>query len=149
VAEEIAQAMITRFPTAGHIKYLLGYVYRKQGKIDEAQKMFIRAHDETAVVLQFQLNCHYEQGYNHFLNLEWHQAIGLLQRFYETSAIPGFRTYCAYMLGMSFEMLFQTEKAVDMMKKVSVTVRKARCWFSFIDCCCSSFSYSCSLLAGV
>ena len=106
--------MIARFPTAGQIKYLLGYVYRKQGKLDEvraahsaydnlrlpfavfatfasqctppqAQKMFIAAHDETAVVRQFQLNCHYEQGYNHFLNMEWHQAIGLLQKFYDST----------------------------------------------------------------
>lgn len=116
--------MIARFPTAGQIKYLLGYVYRKQGKLDEvhaahsaydnlpapsfllfsqhpasrctlqAQKMFIAAHDETAVVRQFQLNCHYEQGYNHFLNMEWHQAIGLLQKFYDSTCYASTPLLC-------------------------------------------------------
>ena len=45
--------------------------------------MFIAAHDETACVPQFQLNCTYEQGYNHFLNMEWHVAITFLQKFYD------------------------------------------------------------------
>jgi len=100
------------------------YVLRKQGKIQESSDAFLKAKTAMQEVPAFQLKVDYELGSNHFMLLEWNQALEYLTRFLDGYDAEAFRTYCAYQVAFCYIMLENQAKAIEYMKKVQPWVRK-------------------------
>eukprot|EP01100_Stratorugosa_tubuloviscum_P012424 TRINITY_DN590_c0_g3_i1.p1 TRINITY_DN590_c0_g3~~TRINITY_DN590_c0_g3_i1.p1 ORF type:complete len:511 (-),score=202.08 TRINITY_DN590_c0_g3_i1:92-1624(-) len=122
--ERYLEQILNTFPTAAHIQYLGCYVYRKQGKMQEAERVIQLAYENGVQIPQFQLYMKYEMGYNAYLNANWNDAIRHLQEFLDNSTIPAFRVYASFQLAMSYEMCFHKERAIDILKKCFSFVRK-------------------------
>lgn len=123
--EAILNDLLLQFPTSVPLQYLGGYVYRKQGKVKEAEGIFKAAHKNGSYVKQIQRFCEYEQGYCAYLNLDFTQAANILQHFLDESPGESFRVYASYQLAMSYELLDKHDLAADMMKKLLPWVRRA------------------------
>lgn len=73
---------------------------------------------------EFQLKIEYELGSNHFMLLEWNQAVQYFTKFLNEFQAEAFRAYCAYQLAFCHFVLGDTAKAVENMKKIQPWVRK-------------------------
>jgi len=116
--------LLQKHPTGAIALYLGGYVYRKQGKIEQATTTFQKASAAGKEIKQFQRYCDYELGYNSYLCLEWEKAASLLKGFLDSSIPESFRCYAMFQLAMCYEMMNQPVEALDLMKRLLPWVRK-------------------------
>jgi tetratricopeptide (TPR) repeat protein len=79
--EKWVNEILSKIPDAVPVLYIAGYVYRKQGKLDEAERVFNLATKHSTEVKQMQRFGDYEQGYCSYLKLNYANAIETLTRF--------------------------------------------------------------------
>lgn len=120
-------------PDAVPILYLAGYVYRKQGKLEEAERVFTLATKHSTEVKQMQRFGDYEQGYCSYLKLNYANAIETLSRFLNDSPGESFRVYATFQLAMSYELTNQPALAAENMKKLLPWVRKGYDYDEFAE----------------
>ncbi len=109
------------------------YMYRKWGKLDLALQCLEEARVDSKQAPQMLISLEYERALMHFLNAEWPQVIELLNGFQARNTIVGYKAFCAYMLGLANEMLFQHERAVAHFKQVTELARKGYDYDEFAD----------------
>jgi len=122
--EKYINEILSRIPDAVPALYLAGYVYRKQGKLDDAERVFAAASKNSTEVKQVQRFGDYEQGYCSYLKLDYENAIKTLTRFLNDSPGESFRVYASFQLAMSYELTNQPALAAEQMKKLLPWVRK-------------------------
>eukprot|EP01094_Clydonella_sp_ATCC50884_P019178 TRINITY_DN3692_c0_g1_i2.p1 TRINITY_DN3692_c0_g1~~TRINITY_DN3692_c0_g1_i2.p1 ORF type:complete len:591 (-),score=202.20 TRINITY_DN3692_c0_g1_i2:105-1877(-) len=123
-AERLLGQETEKFPTCALYPYTMGYVHRKKGKIADSDAAFMAAVDAAEQLPTFRIRIEYELGYNNTLQLRWEPAIELLERYFTESKAEMFMAYCAFQLGLAYEMVGNRKKATMYMKKVLPHVRK-------------------------
>ena len=113
-----------QFKDSAILLYTHAYILRKEGRIPESTESLRRAHASIAEIPEFQTKLDYELGNNHFLLLEWEEALRYLVNFLNNSNSETFRAFCAYQIGFSYFMLGDVDKATTYMKKIQPWVRK-------------------------
>jgi len=122
--EKWIDTILGKIPDGVPALYIAGYVYRKQGKLDDAERVFTAAAKNSTEIKQMQRFGDYEQGYCCYLKLEFERAIETLTRFLNDSPGESFRVYASYQLAMSYELTNQPDKAALQMKNLLPWVRK-------------------------
>lgn len=124
VANQILDLELDKSPNSPLILFTNGYVLRKQGKMSESSENFLLAKKSMTEVPEFQLKIEYELGSNHFMSLEWNQAVNCFTKFLNEFESDAFRAYCAYQLGFCHFVLGDVQKATENIKKIQPWIRK-------------------------
>jgi len=131
LAERLITTDLQRYPNSALLHWTAGYVFRKEGKVDEALTAFNNALSNSTEIPEFQLKIVYEIGYVQTLKLDWRAAIESFEKFLRETKTEFSKGYCAFQLALCYLNIDQSDKTMALMKKLQPWIRKGYAYDEF------------------
>jgi len=131
LAEKLITTDTQRYPNSALLHWTAGYIFRKEGKVDQALASFNEALTNSTEIPEFQLKVIYEIGYVHTLKLDWRNAIESFEKFLKETKTEFSKGYCAFQLALCYLNTDQPDKTMALMKKLQPWIRKGYAYDEF------------------
>jgi len=122
-SEEIIHKTSVLYPDSVLFLYLFGYFYREHGRVEKAIETFSKI-QILSQISQLTLDTYYELGWSYYFQQNWKEASKNFEKFLLENKSPSFGAYCAFQLGVCYEMLQQPKNAKNIFLQVEGLVRK-------------------------
>jgi hypothetical protein len=119
----LMQSMRGRFPTAGFLEAIMGFLVRYEDDNARGAEYFRAAREHAAQIPQFQLQCVYEIANCDFFANRWHEAAVGFHQYLTQATSRNFKAFGAWKLGFCYWMSEEGDRVAALYRQVDQWVR--------------------------